>query len=149
MTTTNHPKPPKTTTNHAKPVRSLPTSGRSLPASVIEAQALDKVIGVVQILREISPSMTLNQALVFLEIARRDGVEALTIRKQTELPHQTLSHVIAALSPTSYHKKEGRNVNGYDLIVQSDNFDDGRAKNLHLTQKGKKISEKIISKINN
>jgi len=36
--TTNHPKPhhhPQTTTNHDKPARSL-------PASVIEAQALDR-----------------------------------------------------------------------------------------------------------
>jgi len=138
--TQNHPKPHhhrQATSNHNKPARSL-------PASVIEAQALDKVIGVVQILREISPSMTLNQALVFLEIARRDGVENLEVRKRTGINSKTLSAIMSVLSLEG----RGQSENGYDLIIQSNNFDDGRAKNLHLTQKGKKISEKIISKIN-
>jgi len=105
----------------------------------------DKLISAIQILREISPSMTLNQALVFLEVARRDGIENLEVRKRTGMPHPTISHVVAALSPTSYHKKNGKNVEGLDLVIQEENFEDGRAKNLHLTEKGKQI----INKINN
>jgi len=139
--TTKHRQPTSNHASHDKPARSL-------PASVIEAQALDKAIDVVQILREISPAMTLNQVLVFLEIARRDGVEALTVRQKFELPSSSMSQIIAVLSATSYQKKDGKSVDGYNLVIQSDNFDDGRAKNLHLTPKGKKITEKIINKIN-
>jgi len=87
--------------------------------------------------------MTLNQALVFLEIARRDGVENLEVRKRTGFGSAVFTNIIAILSPKGRDKKEG-----YDLVVQSDNFDDGRAKNLSLTLFGKKIIDKIVTKIN-
>jgi len=118
------------------------------PYREIEKDALNRVLGVIQILQSVSPHMTLNQARVFLEIANNDGVENLRVREKTRLPHSSISNIVAALSPTSYHKKDGKPVEGYDLVLLTDSGEDGRAKNLHLTTKGKKVSERIVNKIN-
>jgi len=117
------------------------------PYREIEAEALDRVIGVVQILREVSPNMSLNQVLTFLEIVKKDGIGMMEVREKVGVVQQVFSNIVAALSPTSYQKKNGKPVDGYGLVLSTDSYEDGRAKHLNLTGKGKKVSEKIISKI--
>jgi len=107
-------------------------------------KALDKVISVIQTLREISPAMTLNQALVFLEVAKgcqgdEGRVENLEVRRRTGLNSITMSTTVAILSDLGRDKKEG-----LELINLSESDTDGRAKSLYLTDRGRNLAEKIF-----
>jgi len=119
-----------------------PTQTRQRPYREIEREALDRLIGAIQVLREVNPNLTLNQALVFLEVAKNDGIENLEVRRRTGLNKMSLSNSIATLTDLGRDKK-----GGLDLVIQTDNDADGRAKNLNLTEKGKKVTERIVNKI--
>jgi len=124
-------------------------SQNSKPASQIRKEALDKITDIIRIFHEINPAMSLSQILVFLEIAKKDGVEALELREATDFEKSTYYRNIQALSPISYHKKDSKPTEGLNLVIQTPSTTDGRAQTLHLTLKGQKISEKIIEKITN
>jgi len=117
------------------------------PYREIEYEALTRMIDAIQVLREISPAMTLNQALVFLEIARRDGIENLEVRRKTGFKSAMLTTITKSISQGSYQRGNGKELDGLGLVLLTDSGDDGRAKNLNLTEKGKKVAEKIINKI--
>jgi len=112
-----------------------------------DSAALGKAIAVIQTLRSVSPNMTLNQALVFLEVARRAGksgrVENMVVRECTGLQHVTLSHLVAALATEG---RTGKN-DGLQLIDLSESDTDGRAKQLYLTEKGNNLADKVIFSI--
>jgi len=110
------------------------------------AEALSKVINVIQTLREVSPNMSLNQALVFLEVAKGcqgepGRVENLEVRRRTGIEASTLAKLTAVLS------EKGRGGSKLELIDLSESEEDGRAKFLYLTDKGEILIKKIIDKI--
>jgi len=115
--------------------------------------ALDKLIDVVQIIRQVRPAMTLNQVLVFLEIAKgcqgsRGKIENLEVRMRTGLETSSLAAIVKALSLESHlGKGMQKDIEGLGLVEVFENDADGRAIDDHLTSKGKELSKKIINKM--
>jgi len=146
MTTTNTP---QTINERAKATKQRLEAAKAAKAAT-NVKALEKVIAVVQTLREISPAMTLNQALVFLEVAKGcegglgGAVENLEVRRRTGFAHNSLSTTIQSLSPYEYDRGNGKKLSGINLINFTESDQDRRAKSLYLTEKGQKASDKII-----
>jgi len=147
---------PQTVSQRAKATKQRLEAAKTAKAAA-NVKALDKVISVIQTLREISPAMTLNQALVFLEVAKgcqgglggsvdshARGVPNLEVRRRTGLEKDTLSPLIKSLSPFEYDRGNGKKLIGLDLLDLSESELDRRAKSLHLTEKGKETAGKII-----
>jgi len=136
---------PQTVSSRAKQTAAKVEANKAAKAAT-NVKALGKVISVIQTLREISPAMTLNQALVFLEVAKGcegqlgTAVENLEVRRRTGLGHVTLVHLVAALATIG---RTGKG-DGLNLIDTAESDTDGRAKSLSLTDKGHNLVEKII-----
>jgi len=126
---------------------SQPTT-QSKPAAHNRRDALDKLAAIIRIFHKINPAMSLSQILVFLEIAKKESVEALELRKVLGFEKSTYYRNVQAISPSSYHKAHSKPTAGLNLIIQEPSTIDGRAQILHLTEKGKKITEKLLSEIN-
>jgi len=120
------------------------TATSSKPAAHIQREKLQVAIDVIETLRSVSNTMTLNQALVFLMIAQNDGIENLEVRKKSGFAKEILTQLVQVLLESGSKAKAG-----LDLVAQAESStNDGRAKSLWLTEKGKKIAEELLNKIN-
>lgn len=94
--------------------------------------------------RKMDPEMQMQTALIFLLVANNEGCTVRDLQGWTGLTSASCSRNVAALSDV--HRK-GRP--GHNLIVAKIDAEDRRARNLHLTQKGKTILHNILERFEN
>ncbi len=98
--------------------------------------------------RAVDAEMPLNQALVFIEAAERQGTEPhlSTIIKSTGLPKSTVSRYIRALSTRHYRRgADGKHLEGLGLIRLEMVEEDLRYRRIILTARGKTLVKNLLA----
>lgn len=107
-----------------------------------DQKALELVLKVFDVLKEVSPAMPIQQAELFLLVALREGLSMKDIMEITGAKKSTISRQLTDLG-----RRNRRMEPGHMLIeVAMDDFD--MRKNLYqLTDKGQGVIEKILKGI--
>jgi DNA-binding MarR family transcriptional regulator len=99
---------------------------------------LNNLTEAVDILREVHPDMTLNQVLVLLLVALKQGTTQREVMEQIGVSDSSTSRIVALLS--SYGN---RGTGPFHLIDLSEDPQDRRTKHLHLTKRGQALVDRL------
>jgi len=109
-----------------------------------ERSVITDAIRVIEEFRKMDQEMQMQTAMIFLLIAREEGLHSRDLMQHTGLTSASVSRNVAALS--KYHRK-GRP--GHDVIVAREDPIDRRNKQLFLTGKGRAVINSIIERFKN
>lgn len=101
------------------------------------AKKLNKLQNVLTELTAIDPEFPIQWALVFVEIAREEGIALKDVSERTGISMSVMSRTIGALSNARRMGKP------YGLIIVKSAKDDRRRKELFLSAKGRKLIERL------
>lgn len=104
---------------------------------------------IVRELRHLYPRMELGQLHVLLLVMVRPGVNLVDLVAPTGLTKGSVSRNALALSKNSYlGDPEGNCRGGLDLLTHAEDPDDGRAKLVAPTRKGRELAERLSAILN-
>lgn len=103
---------------------------------------VERLIALLAEFRRIDPEFPMQYAICLLEIANDEGLSLTELADRTNMALSTVSRVVGALSD---YRSNGQ---PYELISMRISPEERRRKELHLSDKGKKLItslEKVIS----
>lgn len=95
-------------------------------------------LNVLEILREVDPTMPIQTAVVFLSVASNEGLSMTELWKTAKISQASCSRNVAALSAWSRFS-----TSGHDLVVAKEDPLERRRKVVFLTAKGKKLAKRM------
>jgi DNA-binding MarR family transcriptional regulator len=105
-----------------------------------EQRSLERVKVLLNAFSEIDPTMPIQIAITFLEVAVHEGCSLTDIWKKTGWSQSTLSRHLLDLGQRDRHKQQGLQ------LVESQRDPAELRKNIYtLSPKGRKLSQKLIS----
>lgn len=103
-----------------------------------------QIIALIKTLRaddDAEHDMNLSMVQALLLVYQHDGISQRELSQLMDITPPVLSRIIASLSPQV--RRQGKVVDGRNLIEQRQDEADWRRKTLHLTQKGKRLIEQL------
>jgi DNA-binding MarR family transcriptional regulator len=110
--------------------------------SLNNAFELNRLLGVIDAVLPLHPSMTLNQLQVLCLIAQRPGLTVFEIQEITGLPDSTASRIPALLG-----RYGNRGTEPLNLVDHREDLNDRRVKRLFLTASGQSLMRTIITSL--
>jgi DNA-binding MarR family transcriptional regulator len=104
---------------------------------------LDPAIRFVEEFRKMDSEMQLQTVLIFLLVARKEGITVSDLQDLTGLTGSSCSRNVAALSDVNRKGREG-----HKLIMAKPDLEDRRVKHLYLTSKGRAVLNSVKESFN-
>jgi DNA-binding MarR family transcriptional regulator len=96
-----------------------------------------RIIGVLQLMKPLSQSCTLNTAIAFLTVASKPGVTVGDVQRALGLKPTSTCRALSIL----YERSRG--IEGLNLVESQISLFDGRVKHLRLTKQGELLWQRI------
>ena len=103
-----------------------------------DAEAIDRLLAVIQLIRKSAPTMPIQRLEVYLRIARDGKVKQQSLVNATAMTESSVSRHIATLGTWG-----DRGVEPLKWIQNAVSQEERRGKDVVVTPKGKRIIEKI------
>lgn len=106
---------------------------------------IGKIIESVDYVRKnINPDFAITQFYLLMLVAQNEGVTQRVLCEMADMPHGTVSRNLKQMGVYNVRTKEGEiETKGYDLIELRYDMFDRRITEVHLTEKGKRVVQKL------